>query len=81
MRTTSVSSFKAQIARHLRAVESGETIIITDHRRPVAEVRSVSRDNTVYEPAETPFSSKALEPLELNSGLWKELIDEERGGR
>ena len=79
MQTTSVSNFKARTARYLRAAERGETIIITDRCRPLAEVRAARSDRTVYEPAGTPFSSSALEPLDSEPGLWKELNDEDRG--
>ena len=38
MRTTNISSFKANISRELRSVRAGERIVIVDRDIPVAEV-------------------------------------------
>lgn len=80
MKRSSVSDFKTHIAARLRDVASGETIVITDHKRPVAEVRSVENEHHVYEPARVAFSLRNLGSIEHSSPtLWKELLDEDRG--
>jgi hypothetical protein len=39
VKSLSVSDFKAHLSAYLRNVQRGESYLITEHRRPVAEVR------------------------------------------
>jgi prevent-host-death family protein len=48
MRDVGIRELKAQLSRVVREVEEGETVIVTDRGRPIAEIRPV----TVAPPAE-----------------------------
>jgi prevent-host-death family protein len=76
MSRVGVAELKNNLSRHLRAVQTGEVIEVTDHDRPIARlvpVASGSRMNlrgparpfadvrdTTYEPLELPF-----DPLDI----------------
>ena len=82
MKSLSVSDFKAHLAAYLRDVQRGESYIITEHRRPVAEVRrSGSATQLVDYPTKT-FSFKGID-LEAGPagkpGLAMALTTEDRG--
>lgn len=79
MKDLSVSYFKAKLAASLREVQDGETLIITDHRRPVAEVRAFRAKQKLVVPAAAPFSLKGTAPSAPLPGVWKSLLDAERG--
>ena len=80
MKHLNVSSFKVHLAAHLREVQDGETIVLTEYRRPVAEVRPLSSQQPLMEPASQPFSTKDCGPTHPIAGLAGELIAEERDG-
>jgi hypothetical protein len=77
-----VSDFKAHMSAYLRNVQRGETYVITEHRRPVAEVRRNDYDaQSVDYPSES-FSLAGIDaegPIEGWPGLSMELINEDRG--
>jgi antitoxin (DNA-binding transcriptional repressor) of toxin-antitoxin stability system len=79
MKDLSVSHFKATIAASLREVQAGETLIITEHRRPIAEIRAYGADSGLIVPASAPFSLAGTAPKEPVSGVWASLLDGERG--
>ena len=81
MKDLSVSYFKSRIAACLREVQSGETIIITEHKRPVAEVRPYDSVDALVVRAEKKFSLVGSAPPSPTPGLWKSLLDAERGDR
>ena len=56
MKDLSVSYFKTNIAACLREVKAGDTIVITEHERPVAEVRPHDKKGSLVVRAEKPFS-------------------------
>ncbi len=76
MNRVGVAELKNNLSRHLRSVEAGETIEVTDHDRPIArlvpiesktrlDVRAPLRPfseirDRVYEPANWPVSSLDL---------------------
>ena len=41
MERVSIASLKAQLSRYLKVVQAGESIIVTDHGKPVAILRPV----------------------------------------
>ncbi len=56
MKRVGVAELKDQLSRHLRAVEAGEEVLVTDHDRPIARI--VPADNArelVIRPARRPF--------------------------
>ena len=76
MKQVGVADLKNNLSRHLRMVEGGEVIEVTDHDRPIARLipievktrlvlRPASRAfsevrNKVYKPANLPISSLDL---------------------
>jgi prevent-host-death family protein len=42
MREVGIRELKAQLSRVVREVEEGETVIVTDRGRPIAEIRPVA---------------------------------------
>ncbi len=79
MKDLSVSEFKAHLAATLREVRGGETVVITEHRKPVAEVRSIDLEGRVFESASRPFKLDDSRPSAPATGLAAELLDEDRG--
>ncbi len=78
MKHLSVSQFKVHLAAHLREVQKGESIVLTEYRRPVAELRPLSSYRPVMEPASQAFSIKDCRPTHPAPGLAASLIAEER---
>lgn len=82
MKSLSVSVFKAHLAAYLRDVQRGETYVITEHRRPVAEVRQNGVDTQCVDYPAEPFSFDGIDepPVdERHPGLAMDLINEDRG--
>jgi len=82
MKSLSVSDFKAHLASYLRNVQRGETYLITEHRRPVAEVRRNGADTQLVDYPAEPFSVVDIDPVndgEMKPGLATALISEDRG--
>ena len=69
MKQVGVAELKNNLSRHLRLVESGEVIEITDHDRPVARLVPIEpKSRLVIREPERPFSEiahKRYEPLDL----------------
>jgi len=76
MKRVGVAELKNGLSRHLRAVESGEVLEITDHERPIARLVPIARTGKLvlrqpvrpfseiakkrYPPANLPVSSLEL---------------------
>ncbi len=57
MKRVGVAELKDQLSRHLRAVEAGEELIVTDHDRPIARIIPVDETPRVtIRPARVPFA-------------------------
>ena len=69
MHRVGVAELKNNLSRHLRSVEAGEVLEITDHDRPIARLVPVEvKTRLVIRPASRPFSEIAnlrWEPLNL----------------
>jgi prevent-host-death family protein len=70
MKRVGVAELKDQLSRHLRAVEAGEVIEVTDHARPIVRMVPVRREGEpiIIRPALRPFSEvrgRRYEPLGL----------------
>ena len=78
MKDLSVSQFKATMARQLREVQSGEAIVLTEHKRPIAVVQPVTGNDPVERPPSNAFIPP--EPVAVPSfrGSVTELLSEER---
>ena len=82
MKSLSVSDFKAHLAAYLRNVQGGETYLITEHRRPVAEVRRSNADTQLVDYPPEPFSFDGIDSTGIDGarpGLAMALIAEDRG--
>jgi prevent-host-death family protein len=69
MKQVGVADLKNNLSRHLREVEGGTVIEVTDHDRPVARLIPIERKSrlVIREPSR-PFSEiahKRYEPLNL----------------
>jgi prevent-host-death family protein len=59
MKRVKIAELKDQLSRHLRAVERGAEVEVTDRDRPIARIVPVGRTNTplVVIPPRRPFAS------------------------
>ncbi|MBA2570886.1 MAG: type II toxin-antitoxin system prevent-host-death family antitoxin [Chloroflexi bacterium] len=58
MRRVGVAELKDQLSKHLRAVEAGDQVEVTDRDRPIARIVPVDRVGQVpVRPPIRPFSS------------------------
>lgn len=85
MKRVRIADLKSQLSRHLRAVEQGAEIEITDRRRPIVRmvpVRSSTSQIRIV-PAQRPFSE--VRNRRFPKGGWRagslQLLLEERGRR
>ncbi len=53
--TSTVSSLKAHLSENLRRVAEGESVIVTDRRKPVARIIPYEADDLVEAAASGPF--------------------------
>lgn len=84
MKRIGVAELKNNLSRHLRDVEAGEEVVVTDHGRPLARIVPIEATSRVaIQPALRPFSEiagKHYPPLNLPvSSL--DLLKQERGKR
>jgi len=57
MKQVGVADLKNNLSRHLRLVEAGEVIEITDHDRPIARLVAIEvKARLAVKPASLPFS-------------------------
>jgi prevent-host-death family protein len=81
MKQVGVAELKNNLSSHLRAVEAGEIIEVTDHARPVARLVPVeAKTRLIIRPALRRFSEVSrvpYEPLDLPIGS-TELLREDR---
>jgi prevent-host-death family protein len=77
METATVSHLKAHLAEHLRYVQSGQTLVVTDHNRAVARILPMEADSLIQRPASKPFA--LVVPVEIPTGLSaQDLLNAER---
>ena len=95
MRTVGIRELKAHLSRVLRDVAAGDTFLVTDRGRVVAELRSPDATRASASPeelalarlamagqirvAERPKGSYARSPIRSPRGLSKSLLDADRG--
>ena len=84
MKRVGVAELKDSLSRHLRAVEAGEEIEVTDRDRAIARIIPVGRrDDVRIRPALRPFAlirDRRYPPLNLSVDSLT-LLREERGER
>ena len=84
MRRVGVAELKDQLSKHLRAVEAGEEMLVTDRERPIARIIPVEGPARVtIRPARVPFAS--VRDRRFRPANWPvdavALLLEERQGR
>jgi prevent-host-death family protein len=56
MSTVKIAELKAQLSRHLRAVEGGAEIVVTDRERPIARIVPMGSEQLRLIPPGVPFA-------------------------
>jgi prevent-host-death family protein len=85
MKSVKIAGLKNALSQHLRSVERGETIEVTDRARPIARIVPVPADEPPVEiiPPRRPFTS--LRRRRYRPAQWDvdslELLLAERGRR
>lgn len=79
MKSLSVSHFKAKLAAHLREVQRGETLVITEHRRPIVRVTVYRSHEDLVEQPLGAFTLAGSSPSAPVQGAWRSLLQAERG--
>jgi prevent-host-death family protein len=51
---TSVRELKAQLSQLLRRVQAGDTVTVTSHNKPVAEIVPIRRKRSIHQLAAEP---------------------------
>ena len=84
MRRVGVAELKNQLSKHLRAVEGGDEVEVTDRDRPIARIIPVqSTAGVVVKPPRKPFASirsRTYPPADWTMSS-TDLLLEERQGR
>ncbi|WP_396222281.1 type II toxin-antitoxin system Phd/YefM family antitoxin [Gemmatimonas sp.] len=97
MRTVGVRELKAHLSRVLREVQSGETVLVTDRGRVIAELRQPGLASSNLSPveqklaelaakgklklAEKPWVGYTPSPVEVPPGTLQAMIDDMRDER
>jgi antitoxin (DNA-binding transcriptional repressor) of toxin-antitoxin stability system len=76
METTSISYLKTHLSAELKKVQNGVTLMVMDHRRPVATIQAVPEEDFYVREAESPYKYRSLTPL-ISRDLSR-ILDEER---
>ncbi len=97
MEKVSISRLKDQLSAYLKKVEAGQTVLVTDRNKPVAQLTPIVRQEsendrvarlvaqgTVRLPRRPPLDMKeflARRPVIRNAGVLEALLEERREGR
>lgn len=57
MSTVKIAKLKSQLSRHLRAVERGAEIVVTDRERPIARIVPIDAGAARLIPPAVPFAT------------------------
>jgi prevent-host-death family protein len=82
MKRVGVADLKNNLSRHLRSVEAGEEVEITDHERPIARLVPIeSKTRLLVRPPLRPFSEirdKVYEPANWPISSLELLLEDRR---
>lgn len=97
MEKVSISRLKDQLSAYLKKVEAGQTVVVTDRNKPVAQLAPIARRETederiahlvslgILRPAKGPrLDMKEFlkrRPIIENAGVLEALLEERREGR
>lgn len=85
MRSVKIAELKDRLSEHLRAVEQGDEVIVTDRNRPIARIVPLAGPGggAALTPPQVPFST--IRGRAWRAAGWRvpseELLAEERGER
>ncbi len=79
VKTISISSLKSHLSAELKKVRAGETMVVLDHRHPVAKVVPFEVESIFLREASQAYRYIALLPLTDIDPLWA--LDQEREER
>jgi prevent-host-death family protein len=85
MKSVKIAELKDRLSEHLRAVEQGDEVIVTDRNRPIARIVPLAGrgGGAALAPAQAPFST--IRGRTWPAAGWRvpseELLAEERGDR
>jgi prevent-host-death family protein len=85
MKSVKIAELKDKLSEHLRAVEQGAEVIVTDRNRPIARIvpLAAAGGGTVLVPPRFPFTT--VRGRTWRAAGWQlrsdELLAEERGDR
>jgi prevent-host-death family protein len=85
MKSVKIAELKDHLSEHLRAVEQGDEVIVTDRNRPIAKIvpLDAAGGRTVLVPPQVPFAT--IRRRTWRAAGWSvrsdELLAEERGDR
>lgn len=83
MKSVKIAELKDKLSEHLRAVEAGEEVIVTDRNRPIARIVPVLPTEPQLELEEPTVSFTTLRAKKWPAARWRlrsaQLLDAERG--
>jgi antitoxin (DNA-binding transcriptional repressor) of toxin-antitoxin stability system len=79
METIGIAEFKSHLSSELKKVAEGETLVVRDHRKPVAWVVPVPTGLALARKASRRYMCPQLEPLIARDPL--DYLSEERADR
>ena len=83
MKSVKIAELKDKLSEHLRAVEQGDEVIVTDRNRPIARIVPLAGSADGLVPPRVPF--EAVRGRTWRAAGWgtrsDELLAEERGDR
>ena len=82
MKSVKIAELKDKLSEHLRAVEAGDEVIVTDRNRPIARIIAVQPAEPALAFDEPSVSFKTLRTKKWPAARWKlsgaELLEAER---
>jgi prevent-host-death family protein len=85
MKSVKIAELKDRLSEHLRAVEAGEEMIVTDRNRPIARIVPISTTEPALTVDEPTASFKTLRAKKWRAAQWKlsgaQLLEAERRER
>ncbi|MBN2341509.1 MAG: type II toxin-antitoxin system Phd/YefM family antitoxin [Deltaproteobacteria bacterium] len=78
METISISKLKAHLSAEIKKVKSGSRIVIMDHNYPVAELKPLGEEETLFvREAKIEYRCEPLNPLTTQNPLDAVIEDRE----
>lgn len=85
MKTVKIAELKDRLSEHLRAVEKGAEVVVTDRNRPIARIVPLADDKVGIRVLRASRSFKSIRSRRHKAAGWKisstELLLEERTER